>query len=100
MSGNNDNDRHLRADERGKGTEGTFVLEIAAYERELQRLLQQGEANRFALLHGDQLISIWDTYRDATQAGYQAFGREGWAVKEIDPRDQERLERLHRQRGG
>src|SRR5262249_861150 len=44
--------------------------ELEVYRRELPRLLEGGEERRFALILGTELDSIWDTYRDATQAGY------------------------------
>src|SRR5205807_626695 len=51
-----------------------FAREIATYRRELPRLLEDDEAGRFMLLHGDEILSIWDTCRDAIQAGHQRFG--------------------------
>ncbi len=68
--------------------------EVAAYGRELSRLLEEGEAGRFAVLHGDQLISTWDTYRDALQYGYERFGDQPFMVQQIDARDRERLAQL------
>jgi hypothetical protein len=65
--------------------------EFAAYLRELPRLLAEGHAGRYALLKGDEVLSVWDTQRDVLQAGYERFGLEPFAVKKIDARDPERL---------
>jgi hypothetical protein len=69
--------------------------EFAAYLRELPRLLAEGHAGRYALLQGDEVLSVWDTQRDVLQAGYQRFGLEPFTVKKIDPSDSERLKALH-----
>ena len=45
--------------------------------RELPRLLAEGEAGRFALIHGGSVISLWDSLNDAAQAGYEKFGVDG-----------------------
>jgi hypothetical protein len=47
--------------------------EIVTYLRELPRLLAEGQEGRFALIKGDQLLSIWDTFDDACQAGHELF---------------------------
>jgi hypothetical protein len=57
--------------------------EMEAYRRELPRLLEEGEQGRFALVHGDMVISIWDTRRDAVQAGHERFGLTPFLVQEV-----------------
>lgn len=51
--------------------------EVATYLRELPRLLAEGQEGRFALVKGDEVYSIWDTFDDAYQAGRDRFG---WGV--------------------
>src|SRR5262245_38683325 len=65
--------------------------EFHTYRRELPRLLEEGHAGRYALIKGDQVLSVWDTQRDVLQAGCERFGLDLFAVKQIDPRDVERL---------
>jgi len=78
-----------------------YQREIAAYRRELPRLLQEDEAGRHALIHGDEILSICDTWRDAVQAGRQRFGFEvPICVMKIDPRDPQRFALLDAQRNG
>jgi len=48
--------------------------EIRTYLRELPRLLAEGHEGRHALIHGDAVLSIWDTFDDAHQAGAEKFG--------------------------
>ena len=68
-----------------------FEHEIAAYLRELPRLLAEGQAWRYALVKGDELLGIWDTDAEAIQAGCDRFGLEPIYVKKIDPRDPARF---------
>jgi hypothetical protein len=68
--------------------------ELLAYRREPPGLLERGEADRFALIKGDELQGFWDTQRDALQAGRDRFGLEPICVKRIDPRDVELLDHL------
>jgi hypothetical protein len=65
--------------------------EAETYRRELGRLLAEGHAERYALIKGNEIISIWDTQRDALQAGRDKFGLEDIAVVKIDERDPERF---------
>jgi hypothetical protein len=57
--------------------------ELATYRRELARLLLGGEVGRFALIHGDEVVSVWDTRRDAVQAGHDKFGTAPFLVQQI-----------------
>ena len=65
--------------------------EFDTYRRELPRLVREGHAGRWALIKEDAVISVWDTQRDVLQAGHERFALEPFAVKRIDPRDDERL---------
>jgi len=65
--------------------------EAETYRREVGRLLAEGHAGRHVLIKGDEIVSIWDTQRDALQAGRDQFELEDIAVVKIDPRDPERL---------
>ena len=63
-----------------------LATELETFHRELPRLLDDGEAGRFAVLKGAQVVSTWDTYRDAIQYGYEKFGVEPFLVQPIDTR--------------
>jgi hypothetical protein len=76
-----------------------FAVELAAYRRELPRLLEEGYAWRYALFKGDTLLNVWDTFRDGLQAGTERFGIELFFLKKIDPRDPERFAQLDAQEG-
>jgi hypothetical protein len=67
------------------------VTDLAVYLRELPRLLEEGHAGRYALIMGDEVISIWDTQTDVLQAGYERFDIGAFTVKKIDPRDPARV---------
>ncbi len=57
--------------------------EQAVFQRELPRLLAEGEQGRFALIHGAEVDSTWDSRRDALQAGHQRFGLEPFFIRQI-----------------
>lgn len=64
-----------------------YEKEIATYVRELPRLLEEEEAGRYALIKGDEILSTWDTYRDASQAGREKFGLDPICVVKIEARN-------------
>jgi hypothetical protein len=68
------------------------ATEINVYMREMPRLLRDSEEGRYALISGDQVLSVWDTYADALQAGYDRFGLDGrFLAQKIDSRYYERF---------
>src|SRR5262245_29626003 len=72
-----------------------MAAEINAYLRELPRLLAEGEEGRYALIQGDTILSLWDTYGDARQAGYERFGIDGhFVAHQIQGKELERFRTL------
>jgi hypothetical protein len=65
----------------------TVRLEIIAFRRELPRLLDEGHEGRVALVHGDEVHSLWDTFADAYQAGRLQFGMQPFLAQPIETRD-------------
>lgn len=57
--------------------------EVETYKRLLPTLLDR--TGKYALIKGDELAGVWDTYADAIQAGYDRFGLTGFMVKQILP---------------
>lgn len=65
--------------------------EIRTYVRELPRLIAEGHAGRFVLIKGDEVLSVWDTFDDACQAGRERFPfGVAFLAQPIDPRDLDR----------
>lgn len=60
--------------------------EIEAHYRALPQLLEDGEEGRYAVVKGDTVYSVWDTFRDARQRGGELFGMDQFMVQEIDAR--------------
>jgi hypothetical protein len=56
--------------------------ELATYEKHKEELLN-AHAGKFVLVHGDQVAGVWDTYKDALEAGYGNFGLEPFLVKQV-----------------
>lgn len=59
--------------------------EWRTYKRAVVRLLAEGHAWRHALVKGDAVVSVWDTRRDAIQAGRERYGMALFMVHEIQP---------------
>ena len=56
--------------------------ELETFEQNKEKLLREGEG-KYALIHGDEVAGIWDTYEDALKAGYERFELEPFLVKQI-----------------
>ena len=56
-----------------------------AFQRELPRLLAEpANCGRFALLHNEQVIELFDTFEEGVQAGYDRFGLLPFLVLEVN----------------
>jgi hypothetical protein len=60
-----------------------LATELATYQRELSRLLTEGEEGRWVLVKGSDVISTWDTFEDAIQIGYDRFGQTAFLVQQV-----------------
>ena len=58
-----------------------LAKELATYERLKPELLK--DSGKFAVIHGDELAGVFDTYSDALQTGYEKFGLSPFLVKQI-----------------
>ena len=56
--------------------------EIQTYEQHRDNLLGTSEG-KFVLIHGTQVVGIFDAKMDAIAAGYQQFGNVPFLVKQI-----------------
>lgn len=68
-----------------KGMEA-LEQEIETYKEHLPSLLL--EEGKFALIHGKELVGLFDTYADALSAGYERFGTGQFLVKQIQAIEQ------------
>ena len=64
---------------------------LLAYRKALPRLLEEGEAGRFAVIAGDAVAHVWDTADDAMQAASLLIGADRFAVYQVKPQDVDRL---------
>jgi hypothetical protein len=60
--------------------------ELEVYRTKLPDLKES--EGKFALVHGDQFIDVFNTYEDALKAGYQKFGLQPFLVKQISAIEQ------------
>lgn len=60
-----------------------FAEEWQTFKREVYRLLCAGNKGRFALIKGNQVVSVWDTQSDAIQAGRERFDQQPFFVQEV-----------------
>jgi hypothetical protein len=56
--------------------------ERETYERHLDELLK--DEGRFALVHGDELLGVFDTYEAAIVDGYAKCGLDPFLVRKIE----------------
>ena len=67
------------------------LRDFETYRQQLPHLLQEGHANRYALIKDGQVLSLWDTVEDALQAAGEQFGMEPVATFKINPLDAQRI---------
>lgn len=86
-------------------SEGIFDIEIDTYNRELPRLLKEGQEYRYAVIVGEELIDTFGDISDAMRDGMRRYGTSRLfmikQIREYDPplyfpfftiRDQHRAE--------
>jgi hypothetical protein len=62
-----------------------LAVELATFERELPRLLAQGEQDRWVVVRSTDILAICDTFDEALQAGYDRFPQAAFLVQQIKP---------------
>ncbi len=60
--------------------------ELETFKRKLPEL--SGSEGKFALIHGDDLVEVFNTYEDALKEGYAKFKLEPFLVKQISALEQ------------
>lgn len=60
--------------------------ELETYNANLPSLIK--DRGKFALIKGDSVVDIFDTYGDAMKRGYEKFKLEPFLVKRIMPPEQ------------
>ena len=53
-----------------------LAQEWKTYKREVARLVADGNEGRSALIKGDEIVGVWDTFSAAVAAGLERFGLE------------------------
>lgn len=56
--------------------------ELETYERHRDELLGKSEA-QYVLIHGEEIIGVFDSRKDAIEQGYERFGNVPFLVKQI-----------------
>jgi hypothetical protein len=60
-----------------------LAAEWEAYRREVGRLLAEGQEGKFALIKGDEIVGIYDTWDEARRTGLEKYLREPHTVRPI-----------------
>ena len=60
-----------------------FAEEWRAFKREVFRLVNEGQAGKFAVFKGEHLLGVWDKLAAAELAGRLQFGGVPFLVQEI-----------------
>jgi hypothetical protein len=67
--------------------ESALAAEWETYRREVGRLLAEGQEGKFALIKGDQIVGIYETWDAARQAGLQKYLSQPHMVRPILSRE-------------
>ncbi|MCW5621003.1 MAG: hypothetical protein KIS79_07860 [Burkholderiales bacterium] len=62
-------------------------LELKTYQSLLPTLIGKDDG-KFALIKGEELVGVYDSYPDALKIGYEKFGVEPFLVKKISAAEQ------------
>lgn len=68
-------------------------LELKTYADHLANLLPN--EGKFVLIHGDEVIDVYDTYEDALKTGYDKYGLKPFLVKKIQAVEQVHFSTRH-----
>jgi hypothetical protein len=60
-----------------------ITVEWDFFRRELPRLLAEGHEGRFVLIKGEELIGVFDTFREARSVGTRRWGLAPMLVQQI-----------------
>jgi hypothetical protein len=61
-----------------------LAAEIHTYFRHLPQLLDDDADGRFVVVKGDAVFGVWDTYRDAIEAGHERFEDGAFLAQQVD----------------
>ncbi len=62
---------------------GRTAAEWNYYRREVGRLLAEGHEGKWVLIHGEEIVGIWDTQAEADQIRLQRFLMQDVLVQQI-----------------
>jgi hypothetical protein len=64
-----------------------LAAEWETYRREVGRLLEEGQEGKYALIKGDQIIGIYETWDEAREVGLEKFLLQPHTVRPILSRE-------------
>ncbi|HJT78299.1 MAG TPA: hypothetical protein VJ739_13940 [Gemmataceae bacterium] len=65
------------------GHDHELDAELATFQRELPRLLEEGHEGKYALIQGDRVDSLWPDEDAAYEAGCERFGLGPFLVQQV-----------------
>jgi len=63
-----------------------LAIELATFRKHRDELVGSS-LNKYVLIHGDQIVSTYESEQDAINEGYRQFGNVTFLVKRITPVD-------------
>jgi len=69
------------------GAKMALEKELQTYKNKLSELKENNEG-KFVLIHGDDVMGVYDSYEDAVKIGYERFKLETFLVKKIEAIEQ------------
>jgi hypothetical protein len=65
-----------------------FEQELATFNARRAQLIAEHGEGKFAVVHGDDILGVWDTYEDALSAAYEKCGIDKpFMVKRVEGSD-------------
>jgi predicted RNA-binding protein with PIN domain len=64
-------------------TDSALQREQATYETHRADLVERA-AGKYALIHGDEIVAVFDTQADAIGDGYRRYGNTPFMVKHVE----------------
>jgi hypothetical protein len=54
-----------------------FERELETYYRELPRLIAEGKDGKFAVIKGDQVVAVYDSWSECIREAHERYGTSG-----------------------
>ena len=64
-------------------TDSPIYREMQTFRRELPRLVAEGHEGKWALIKGDEIIGLYESFDDGCRAGWERYLRQRFIVQPV-----------------